>query len=230
VTAAGGISGSAASILKYVDLSDVHVAQSRAIRIPAWLQPLATAGGSTVLAAGERNTTRIALVDFNLQHSDWPLRISFPVVLQNLMPYLAPGLTLGQTNLSTGGTVTFFPPPGTREIEVTRPDGGTARIGPPFPPFTNTARPGLYRARALKGTLKGQQSPTGALSTSFAVNFFPARPASAAGPTTLHLGHAGHGSTLTASIPISVVWFFVLLALLFLAAEWWIAFRGMRRS
>ncbi len=230
VIASAANSGPAASILKYVDLGDVHVAQSRAVGFPGWLQALATAGGSPVLAAGERNTTRIALVDFNLQRSDWPLRISFPVVLQNLMPYLAPGLTLGQSNVSTGGTVTFFPPPGTREIEVTRPDGATTRVGPPFPPFTTTARPGLYGARAVKQTLKGQPSAAGGLSTSFAVNFFPARPAPAAGPSTLHIGHAGAGGTLTASIPISVVWVFLLLALLFLAAEWWIAFRGMRRS
>lgn len=230
VVASTGISGSAASILKYVDLSDVHVAQSRAASLPGWLQPLATAGGSTVLAAGARNTTRLALVDFNLQRSDWPLRISFPVVLQNLMPYLAPGLTLGQTNISTGGTVTFFPPPGTHQIEVTGPGGAVTRLERPFPPFTATSRPGLYQVRAVKQTLKGQPSPTGGLSAAFAVNFFPARPAPAPGPPTLHIGRTAKGGTLTASIPISVVWVFVLFALLFLAAEWWIAFRGTRRS
>jgi hypothetical protein len=223
-----GTSGPAASVLRYVDLSDVHVAQSRKVRLPSWIQPLATAGNGTVLAAGSHGDTRLALVNFNLQRSDWPLRISFPVMLQNLFPYLAPGLTLGQTNVGTGGTITFSPPPGTREIDVTAPGGSVTRLGPPFPPFTGTAHPGLYRARAIKRALKGQPSASGALETSFAVNFFPARPAPAGGPATLHLGRAGSGGTLTASLPISVVWIFVLLALLFLAAEWWIAFRGMR--
>jgi hypothetical protein len=228
VSAAPGASGSAASILQYVDLGDVHVAQSRSLTAPPWLQTLASAGGRPALAAGERGATRFALVNFDLQRSDWPLRISFPVVLQNLLPYLTPGLTLGQNNLTTGGTVTFFPPPGTHEIDVTRPSGTLTRIGPPFPPFTETTRPGLYTVRAVKSSLKGQPTATGGLSTAFAVNFFPSRPAPAAGPSTLSLGHAQHGATLTASIPVSVVWLFELLALIILATEWWAAFRGAR--
>jgi hypothetical protein len=228
VSAASGLTGSAASILKYVDLGDVHVAQTRATILPGWLQTLATAGGNTVLAAGERNATRIALVDFELQRSDWPLRISFPVVLQNLLPYLAPGLTLGESTIAAGGTVTFFPPPGTQEIRVTRPDGTVDRLSPPFPPFTDTSRAGLYQVSAVKGALKGLPSASGGLSTSFAVNFFPIRPAPAGGPATLHIGHARTGQTLIASVPISVVWVFELVALVVLAGEWWISFRGMR--
>jgi hypothetical protein len=192
------------------------------------MQPLASAGGNTVLAAGERGSVRYALVAFNLQRSDWPLRISFPVVLQNLLPYLSPGITLGQNDLTTGGTVTFFPPPGTREIDVTRPGGAVARIGPPFLPFTDTARTGLYAVRAIKTALKGRPAATGGLTTAFAVNFFPTRPAPAAGPATLSLGHSRSGTTLTASLPVSVVWLFELLALGILAAEWWMAFRGAR--
>lgn len=228
VSVSQGVSGAAAAILRYVDLSDVHVAQSRSINLPGWLQPLATAGGNAVLAAGERNGTRLALVDFNLQRSDWPLRISFPVVLQNLLPYLSPGLTLGHNDLTTGGTVSFFPPSATREIDVTRPDGTVAHLSPPFPPFTDTSTAGLYSVRAVKAALKGRPSATGGLTTAFAVNFFPTRPAPASGPATLYVGHARTGSTLTASIPVSVVWLFELLALAILVAEWWMAFRGAR--
>lgn len=228
MTVSQGVSGQASSILQYVDLSDVHVAQSRLVRLPGWMQPLASAGGNTVLAAGERNNIRYALVAFNLQRSDWPLRISFPVVLQNLLPYLSPGITLGQNDLTTGGTVTFFPPPGTREIDVTRPGGTVTSVGPPFLPFTDTTRTGLYSVRAIKTALKGRPTATGGLTTAFAVNFFPTRPAPAAGPATLYLGHARTGTTLTASIPVSVVWLFELLALAILGAEWWMAFRGAR--
>lgn len=235
-------SGSVASILRYVDLSDVHVAMSRSVALPGWLQPLASAGGNTVLAAGqpdsssgEHNSTRFALVDFDLQHSDWPLRISFPVVLQDLVPYLAPGLALGETNLAAGQAVTFFPPSGTREIEVVRPDGAVEQLRPPFPPFTDTTRTGLYTVRAINATLKGQATATGALSTSpasriqaFAVNFFPARPAPAVGPATVHTGHVQASQTLTASVPVSLAWVFELLAVTILGVEWWIAFRGVR--
>jgi hypothetical protein len=213
-----------AALLRYVDLSDVHVAQARAVTLPGWLQPLATANGHTILAAGEQGNARFALVSFDLQHSDWPLRISFPVMLQNLVQYLAPGLALGQTTITTGQAVTFFPPPGTRALDVVRPNGQVEQLRPPFPPFTDSSRPGLYTVKAVgapSAAAAGRQA-------SFAVNFFPSRPAPAAGPATVHVGHIRAGETLTTSVPISIIGVFEVIALLLLAAEWWIAFRGTR--
>jgi Ca-activated chloride channel family protein len=227
---AGTVDASSASplaaLLRYVDLSDVHVAQVRSVTLPGWMQPLSTANGHTVLAAGEQGNARFALVSFDLQHSDWPLRVSFPVMLQNLLHYLAPGLTLGQTTINTGQAVTFFPPPGTRVLDVVRPDGGVEQLKPPFPPFTDTSRPGPYTVKAV-GTPSAGAAAAGR-QAAFAVNFFPARPAPAAGPATIHAGHVQVGKTLTASVPISVIWVFEMVALLLLALEWWITFRGRR--
>jgi Ca-activated chloride channel family protein len=221
VEAAGG-AGALGSLLRYVDLTDVHVAVARSVSLPGWLQPLASAGGHTVLAAGQRNISRLAVVSFDLQRSDWPLRISFPIMVENLLHYLAPGLTLGQNDVTTGQSVTFFPPPGTRALKISRPGGGSDTLKPPFPPFTSTVRPGLYSVTAQ--TVRGNTARA-----AFAVNFFPSRPAPAAGPTTLHLGHAQQGNkTLTASVPVSVAALFAAVALGLLAVEWWIAFRGAR--
>jgi hypothetical protein len=230
VAAAGSVSAALAPLLTYVDLGDVHVARARSVTLPGWMGPLAVANGHTILAAGAggvAGTRRIALVSFDLQHSDWPLRVSFPIMLQNLLHYLAPGLTLGQTTITTGQSVTFFPPPGTRFLKVARPDGTTDEIKPPFPPFTQTAQPGLYSVTAVEAPTAGHASSAG-LSAAFAVNFFPARPAPAGGPPVLHTGHGQAGKTLTASIPIGILWIFELLALAILAGEWWIAFRGAR--
>lgn len=230
VEAVGGVPATLAPLLKYVDLSDVHVAQARSLVLPGWMQPLATANGHTVLAAGAeagaQGTIRIALASFDLQHSDWPLRLSYPIMLQNLLHYLAPGLTLGQTTVTAGQSVTFFPPPGTRRLDIVRPDGVTDRLKPPFPPFTDTTRPGLYAVKAVEASSGGYPAAAAGLSASFAVNFFPARPAPAGGPATLHTGRVQAGKTLTASVPISILWIFVLLAMAVLSAEWWIAFRG----
>jgi hypothetical protein len=231
VEAAGDVPASLAPVLKYVDLSDVHVARARQVTLPGWMQPLAVAGGHTVLAVGAgtgglAGGRRLAVVSFDLQHSDWPLRVSFPIVLQNLLHYLAPGLTLGHTNVTAGQSVSFFPPPGTRLLKIARPDGHTDGLKPPFPPFTNTSRPGFYTVKAVQPPSGGSPAAAAGLSASFAVNFFPARPAPAGGPSTLHIGHSGGGKTLTASVQISVIWVFELLALVILGTEWWIAFRG----
>jgi hypothetical protein len=82
--------------------------------------------------------------------------------------------------------------------------------------------------RAEKSASGGYPAAAAGLSASFAVNFFPARPAPAGGPATLHTGHAASGSSLTASIQVDAIWVFEALALAILATEWWIAFRGVR--
>jgi hypothetical protein len=195
------------------------------------MQPLALANGRAVLAAGAGGpggNTRVALVSFDLQRSDWPLRVSFPIMLQNLLHYLAPGLTLGQTTVAAGQSVSFFPPPGTRLLKVARPDGVTVPLRPPFPPFTDTARPGLYTVKAVESASGGYPAAAAGLSAPFAVNFFPARPAPAGGPATLHTGQVEVGKTLTASVQINVLWVFELIALVILVGEWWISFRGVR--
>ena len=227
---AGAVNAASASplagLLQYVDLGDVHVAQVRSVALPGWMQPLATSNGHTVLAAGEQGTARFALVSFDLQHSDWPLRVSFPIELQNLLQYLSPGLTLGQTTITTGQVVVFFPRPGTRALDVIRPDGGVEQLKPPFPPFTDTSRPGLYTLREAGIAAGGGATP--GRQAAFAVNFFPARPAPARGPATVHAGHVQAGKTLIASIPVSIIWPFEVAALILLAMEWWISFRGAR--
>jgi hypothetical protein len=143
-------------------------------------------------------------------------------VLQNVLHYLAPGLTLGATDVTTGQSVSFVPPPGTRELKVVRPDGVTQTLRPPFPPFTDTSRPGVYTVERVAA---GSNAAT-TTGDSFAANFFPSRPAPAGGPTTLHLGRARASKSVTTFFSVNVAWMFCLAALALLGAEWWVAFRG----
>lgn len=218
--APAGTTGPLASLLRYVDLSDVHVARARAVSLPSWLQPIAVSGSGTgpLLAVGDSGSSRLAVVTFDLQQSDWPLRISFPIVLQNLLHYLAPGLTLGAADVNAGRPVSFFPAPGTTELEIVRPSGASSRLRPPFPPFTDTGTPGLYTGRESGGTRPA--------TATFAVNFFPSRPGSVPGPAVLAFDHAQAGSSRATSVPVSVAWAFGLLALGLLGLEWWMAFRS----
>lgn len=203
-----------ASILRYADLSDVHVALAHQISLPGWMQPLVVSNGLTLLAAGDNGQSRLGIIPFRLRDSDWPLRISFPVVLQNLVQYLAPSLTTDTSNVSIGRPLVIQAPAGARSIWITRPDGARVSLRRPFPPFTGTSQAGLYSLRET-GTNRSEM---------FAVNFFPARPAAASGPRVLHLGTRGSGSKSTAVAHVSVAWLFALLGLGVLSVEWWYAF------
>ena len=221
-TAAGDVtaaSGAASPLLHYVDLSDVHVGWARKSRLPDWVRPVVVSGSRTVVAAGDNGSTRLVVFTFNLQESDWPLRLSFPVIVQNVVRFLSPGLNLGTSSLAAGQKLQLFPGPGTSRVEIVRPDGRTDVLGPPFAPYTDTARTGIYSVHAVHP----EQTSAGA---QFAVNFFPARVAPASGPGDQMFGHdqAGH-SVQILSVPVSVAWTLYLAALLLLTVEWWFAFR-----
>ncbi|HEX6508701.1 MAG TPA: BatA and WFA domain-containing protein [Chloroflexota bacterium] len=209
--------GELGSVLQHVDLGDVHIARARTLGPADWLQPLVTSGGRPIVAAGDDGGTRVAVLPFNLQESDWPLRISFPIMLHNLLTYLTPNLALDTASLTVGGPVKLSPPTGTRVVQITRPDGVVDRLRPPFPPFVDTSRPGIYTARTVRAA--SQQS------AAFAVNFFPARAAAASGPQELRFGASAGGKQQVVSVPVSVAWTFGLLALALLSFEWWYAFR-----
>jgi hypothetical protein len=229
---AGGIStpavppgGDLASILQLANLSDVHVARSRESLLPAWMAPVAvTAAGQTLLAAGESRGLRMAVATFRLQESDWPLQISFPILIQNLVGYLAPPFGPAGTNFAAGQTVQLRAPPGTAELRILRPDGAVEVLredpGAGGVAFADTSRAGVYTAAT-----GGARART----VRFAINFFPARPAPAAGGRVTQLGpaapRAGSGSGAPAGIPIGVSWAFALAGLVVLSAEWWFAFR-----
>jgi hypothetical protein len=158
----------------------------------------------------------MAAISFDLQQSDWPLRISFPLVLGNLVHYLAPGLTLDTGSVGAGSAVRFSPSPGTRAVVITRPDGSAATVRSPFPPFTGTDQPGIYRVKEVGAREE---------SAAFAVNFFPSRPAPAGGPRIQTLGHGSGGSSQSVPIYTGFGWVFWLLVMGLLTAEWWVAFR-----
>jgi Ca-activated chloride channel homolog len=210
-------SGPATSLLQNLDLSDVHVAQARSVASGGLLQPVVTSNGAILIAVGETGAARLGIVAFQLSESDWPLRISFPIAMQNLAHYLAPGLTLGARNLVVGQPLKLLPAAGTREVRIGLPRGRAILLRPPFAPFTGTSQPGLYSVHQLGGSSRS--------SASFAVNFFPARPAPAPGPPSVRLGAPGNQTAKPAPVLSSVAWIFWLLAMTILTTEWWFAFR-----
>jgi Ca-activated chloride channel homolog len=205
------------ALLKYVDFSDVHVARARTVNLPPWMQPLAVSGNLPLLAAGDSGTARIGLITFDLEKSDWPLRVSFPVAIQNLLRYLVPGLAVGTSNVSVGQSVPLIAATRGRIIEVTRPDGVVDQIHAPFSSYANTAQPGFYLVRELGGVRPSEAS--------FAVDFFHPRSAPAPGPPDVSFGHVRPTYGRSTTVSVNLAWAVGITALALLSVEWWFAFR-----
>lgn len=211
------ISTSAArSLMRYVDVNDVHVSGARVLRLARGLRPLLSAGGETVAATGQRQGYRQAVISFPLEATDWPLRISFPVFIHNLMEYLAPGTGVSRLSVPVGTPERISPSPSTQTLMVTRPDGVVRRLLPPFAPYTDTREPGVYSVAT---------TPSGLAPVLFAVNAFPPGQRDLPAPSQSRRGTSA-GTAGTVSVPLDLGWAAALVVLALLVVEWWI---GMRR-
>ncbi len=179
-------------LLTHVELDEVSVLKAVRMSLPTWARSVVVSEvlGETVplLFAGETDGRRVAVLAFDLHHSDLPLQVAFPLLLANLTGWLAPaGGSDLPTQVAPGVAAAFSLPPEVESATVTRPDGSTVRLVPEGGRvvFADTAQLGVYEATW------GESDPV-----SFAVNLFSPQESDVRPADTLPLtgtGEAGEG-------------------------------------
>ena len=139
-------------ILKYVDLSSVHIGKAAKLALPSWARVVIPGpSGAPLLYAGEHDGRRAAVMAFLPRNSDLPLQVAFPVLMSNLAGELLGGAAAPTQALSPGDPVTIPVPAGATSIDVTRPDGSVVELAPatadaPSVAFSQTDLLGVYTA------------------------------------------------------------------------------------
>jgi Ca-activated chloride channel family protein len=142
-------------ILKYVDLSSVHIGKAAKLALPAWARSVIPGpAGAPLLYAGEHEGRRAAVLAFLPRDSDLPLQVAFPVLMSNLAGELLGGSAAPTQALSPGDPVTLPVPQGATSMKVTRPDGSVVELAPATPDapsvaFSQTELLGVYEASAV---------------------------------------------------------------------------------
>jgi von Willebrand factor type A domain/Aerotolerance regulator N-terminal len=142
-------------ILKYVDLSSVHVGKASKLVLPAWARTVIPGpAGAPLLYAGERDGQRAAVLAFVPRNSDLPLQVAFPILLANLTGELFGGSAAPADAVNPGDPVALPFPSGATSLVVTRPDGSTVDLAPATAgaasvTFSQTDQLGVYTARAV---------------------------------------------------------------------------------
>jgi hypothetical protein len=118
-------------ILRFVDLTTVHVGRARQIELAEGMRPVvATGAGRPLVAVGERDGRRLALIGFDLGESDLPLQVAFPLLMSNLIDHLLPVAEgILPSSMPLGESVTASIDPAIERVSVitTGADGaGTA--------------------------------------------------------------------------------------------------------
>jgi hypothetical protein len=118
-------------ILRYVDLSTIHIGEAKKLVLPDWARAVIPGpGGAPLLYAGERAGQRAAVLAFEPRKSDLPLQVAFPIMLANLTGELLGGSGAPTEAVTPGSPVTLPIPAGATGVRVTRPDGATSDLVP----------------------------------------------------------------------------------------------------
>jgi hypothetical protein len=142
-------------ILKFIDLSSVHIGRATKLVLPAWARTVIPGpAGSPLLYVGERDGQRAAVMAFLPRNSDLPLQVAFPLIIANLTGELMGGSATPTEALAPGDPVTIPVPAGATSVIVTRPDGGTVELAPATQgaasvAFSQTDLLGVYSASAI---------------------------------------------------------------------------------
>lgn len=166
-TDTGGIRVVDSPITRFAELADMQVRQAKRVDLPDWGAALVEAEGGVLLFAGETGGRRVAVMPFDLHDSDLPLLYAFPVLMANLMEYLAPAQAFeAGAGLQPGDPLVIRPDPAVREVAVAAPDQQvySAAPGEQGVLFSDTGILGLYAVNYISAETQWAEY--------FAVNLF----------------------------------------------------------
>lgn len=225
-------------LLRFVDLSTVHIGRARNIEPAAGLRAvISTPAGAPLVGVGEDRGRRIGLIAFALGESDLPLQVAFPLLMSNLVEHLLPaGDGIIPSSMRLGQPVTARVDEGIDRVRVTTAgsDAGTSGV--------------LYPVRDGQLTLPGADAV--GIRDIVAVSDDPALDGTRLGQTAVNLFSADE-SDIAPGDPMRIVdmgrvpddaggpaqparsewwWPLALAALALLAVEWLLFHRPTRRT
>jgi Ca-activated chloride channel family protein len=140
-------------LLRNVSLSEVSVYRANRLAPGTWARVLVDSDGAPILFVGEQQGRRIAVLAFDLHQSDLPLQVAFPLLLSNLVSYLAPGSGAEAAQVLPGQALALQADPSISRIDVITPDGSRqqASLQDTQTIFGDTDQLGVYRVEEFRG-------------------------------------------------------------------------------
>ena len=201
-------------VMRYLNPGNVGISQAMTFATPPGSTELLTTTGSPLIADVSRGDRQILVVGFELSQSDWPLKLSFPLFVQNVVSWVPSQGTSYEQYLQAGTPIEVLPDGESTEVQLTLPDGSseTLRMESTHPVyFGGTQRAGLYEVSR------------GELEYTVAVNLADALESDIAPAESLAFGRSTIEATEKSVNTTRELWpWFVLVALCVLQLEWWI--------
>ncbi|MGH7764689.1 MAG: vWA domain-containing protein [Candidatus Dormibacteraceae bacterium] len=138
-------------LLTNVSLQDVHVARSQDLSASTFGRAIITSI-QTPLVVVRDEPYRQVLVGFDIHESDFPLRIGFPVLVENLSDWMLPP-SVPSRSFHPDEAVTIVPDQAATSVTVVRPDGSRRALATgSISTFGDTDLTGVYTVeQAVQG-------------------------------------------------------------------------------
>ncbi len=132
-------------LFKYVNL-DFAIGETKVFDTPSWAEPVLLSDDSPIILRGQRDNQKYVVIGFDIHNTDFPLKIDFPIFIQNVLEYTLNLNKQENISLLSGEAINIEAMPKTTEVFVTNPNGEKILQGPPFPltPYTDTDNIGVY--------------------------------------------------------------------------------------
>lgn len=200
-------------LMKWIDLKDLNIASSVVFEPASGDVVLARALRDPIVVAGTRGKHRYVAIGFDVQKSDWPLRVSFPVFVTNVLGWFTETSEAPDLALRLGVP---------RRVQLDGSAGAVQVTLPGQPPRQTTIRDGrLQLVAETRGfvELRLADQRTLTLPASLLDPEESLRPMA----TSLQLDGQPIGGPLEgrSGLPVELWPLFVLLALGLAAIEWW---------
>ena len=136
-------------VMRFVDLSDLHVARARTVADDGTLRPIVEGDQGPLVLAGERHGGRVLVLAFDPLQSDLPLRVAFPVMLLNAAAWMSSGHGTSEVAglMATGAAFTYPVAGDVTEVSVKVPSGDSVRanVAGGLLRFSRIDQVGIYR-------------------------------------------------------------------------------------
>jgi Ca-activated chloride channel family protein len=211
-------------VTRAVNWNDVHVREAKQIDPPQWARTLVESDGGPLVLVGDTGVRRVGAITFDLHDSDLPLQVTFPILLVNLINYLAPGRTFDVPDgVSPGVSVIIRPDPSVSTVAIASPSNEVFTVRPAGGDvvFKDTQELGAYGVTLISGD---QQTID-----YFAVNLFDPAESNIRPADTIRVGQSQITSAQADETGWQEWWpWLAALALTILVIEWWV-YHGRKR-
>ncbi len=142
-----------------VNYKGFHIARARRISVPRWAEVVLDGGQGPLVMAGEMGAQRVVVFSFDVHHSDIPLKVDFPILIQNVLTWVLPQSSGQESGFYAGQEVFINLLPGAGEIRVITPSGKEFVLDPSYSvvPFIDSHEVGVYTVQQVVQQGDGQE-------------------------------------------------------------------------